>query len=75
MAVVADDIKMETADAEWAEELALRILLAHVQPERRLEATERVRSVVRDFEAPRATGTRRLPRMNGISRRRVQGRD
>lgn len=72
MAVVSDDMEMEKADAEWAEALALRILLAGVQPERRAEAVERVRSLVRDFEAPRPAGTRRLPRMSGTSRRRVR---
>jgi hypothetical protein len=73
MAVVSDNVKMEQEDAEWAEALALRILLARVRPERHAEATERVRSVVRDFEAPRAAGARRLPRMSGTSRRRVKG--
>lgn len=69
MAVVSDDMELEQADAEWAEALALRILLARVRPERHAEATERVRSVVRDFETPRTAGKRRLPRMSGISRR------
>ena len=73
MAVVSDDVKMEQADAEWAEALALRILLARVQPERQAEATERLRSVVRDFEAPREAGIRRLPQMSGTSRRRAGG--
>lgn len=73
MAVVADEIEIEQVDAEWADALALRILLARVHPERRAEATERIRSVVRDFEAPRSAGTRRLPRMCGTSRRRVKG--
>ena len=68
------ETEMEQADAEWAEALALRILLAGVQPERRAEATERVRSLVRDFEVPRAAGRRRLPRLYGTSRRRVKGR-
>lgn len=71
---MADDLKMEQGDAEWAESLALRILLARVQPERHAEATERVRSVVRDFEAPHQAGTRRLPGMSGTSRRRAKGR-
>ncbi len=68
-----DDGVFEQTDAEWAEALALRILLAGVQPERRPEAVERVRSLVRDFEAPATAGTRRLPRMIGTSRRRVRG--
>lgn len=72
MAVVSDDMEMENADAEWAEALALRILLAGVQPERRAEAIERVRLLVRDLEAPLPAGTRRLPRMIGTSRRRVR---
>lgn len=75
MIVVADDILMEQADAEWAEELALRILLARVQPERRAEATDRVRSMVRHFEAPRVGGIRRLQTMSGTSRRRAHGGD
>ena len=70
---MANEMEMEQGDAEWAEALALRILLARVQPERRAEATERVRSVVRDFEAARVAGTRRLPRMSGTSRRRMKG--
>lgn len=68
---MAEEIEMKQADAEWAEALALRILLAGVHPERHAEAMERVRSVVREFEAPRAPGTRRLPRMTGTTRRRV----
>ena len=75
MAVVSDEMEMEQAVAEWAEALALRILLARVRPERHAEATERVRSLVRDFEALRVAGIRRLPRINRTSRRRVQGRD
>lgn len=74
MAVVSDDVEMEQADAEWAEALALRILLAGVQPERRAEATERVRSIVRDFEAPRTAGMRRLPIFNRTARRRMEDR-
>lgn len=70
---MADEMEMEHGDAEWAEALALRILLARVRPERRAEATERVRLVVRDFEAARVPGTRRLPRMSGTSRRRMKG--
>jgi hypothetical protein len=62
-------MEMEQADAEWAEALALRILLARVRPERHAEAIERLRSVVRDVETPRAAGIRRLPRMAGSSRR------
>lgn len=68
---MANDVKMEQGDAEWAEALALRILLARVQPERRAEAVERVRSIVRDCEVSRAAGIRRLPTMIGTSRRRV----
>lgn len=64
----------EPADAEWAEELALRILLARVRPERHAEATERVRGLLRDLEAPRVAGTRRLPAMIAGSRRRLKGR-
>jgi hypothetical protein len=64
---------MEQADAEWAEALALRILLARVRPERRAEAAERVRGLLRDLEAPRRAGARRLPKMSGTSRRRVKG--
>lgn len=71
MTVVANDMEMEQGDAEWAEALALRILLARVQPERHAEATERVRSIVQDCGAPRAARIRRLPRMIGTSRRRV----
>jgi hypothetical protein len=67
------EMEMQQADAEWAEALALRILLAGVQPERRAEAIERVRSLVRDLEAPGAAGSRRLPRMTGTSRRRRSG--
>lgn len=67
-------MQTEQADAEWAEVLALRILLARVQPERRAEAIERVQSVVREFEAPRTAGARRLPPMTGTSRRRTTGR-
>jgi ATPase subunit of ABC transporter with duplicated ATPase domains len=73
--VVPDDMNnMEQPDAEWAEALALRILLARVRPERRAEATERVRGLLRDLEAPRAAGARRLPVMSGGSRRRLKGR-
>lgn len=71
---MADDPELEQADADWAEDLALRILLARVQPERRAEAAERLRSVVRDLEAPRPAGIRRLPRMSGTSRRGLKGR-
>jgi len=67
---MADDMEMEQADAEWAEALALRILLARVQPERCTEATERVRAVLSEFEAPRPIETRRVPRMGGILQRR-----
>lgn len=70
---MADDMEMKQADAEWAEELALRILLARVQPELRAEALERVRSVVRDCEAARTPGTRRLPRMIVRTSRRRAG--
>lgn len=73
MSVVNDDCDFEQTDAEWAETLALRILLAGVQPQRRAEAVERVRSLVRELEAPLTAGTRRLPRMIGTSRRRVTG--
>lgn len=69
--VMANDMEMEQGDAEWAEALALRILLARVRPERHAEAAERVRSIVRDCEAPRATRIRRLPRMIVTSRRRA----
>lgn len=69
--VMANEMEMEQGDAEWAEALALRILLARVQPDRHAEAAERVRSIVRDCEAPRAARIRRLPRMIGTSRRRV----
>ncbi len=58
------------SDARWAEELALRVLLARVAPERRDEAAERVRSVLRDFEDGGPAARRRLPRMLGIVRRR-----
>ncbi len=61
------------SDAEWAEELALRVLLARVKPEHRAEAAERVRSVVRDFEAGPPPTRRRLPRMAGTARRREEG--
>lgn len=69
--VMANEMEMEQGDAEWAEALALRILLARVQPERHAEAAERVRSIVRDCEVSRAARIRRLPRMIGTSRRRV----
>jgi len=62
-------------DAAWAEELALRVLLARVAPERRDEAAERVRCVVRDFEDGAPAARRRLPRMLGIARRRGGGRE
>lgn len=71
---VADDLELKPADANWAEDLALRILLARVQPERHAEATERLRSVVRDLEALRPAGIRRLPRMSGTSRRGLKSR-
>jgi hypothetical protein len=73
MAVVSDNVKMEQEDAEWAEALALRILLSRVRPERHAEATERIQAVVRDLEGPRRTGIRQLPRMSRTSRRRVKG--
>ncbi|HEV3050276.1 MAG TPA: hypothetical protein VGX50_08220 [Longimicrobium sp.] len=73
MVAVMEDMNLEQADAEWAEGLALRILLARVQPEQRAEAAERVRSLVRDLEAPRAARIRRLPRIRGTSRRRIRG--
>lgn len=65
-------MEMKQPDAEWAEDLALRILLARVKPERRAEAMERVRSVVRDCEVACTPGTRHLPRMVGTSRRRMR---
>lgn len=67
-------MEMEESDAEWAEELALRILLARVKPERRTEAVERLRSVIRDCEITCTPGPRRLPKMVGTSRRRVRCR-
>lgn len=65
-----DRMEMEQGDAEWAEALALRILLAGVQPERCAEATERVRAVLKDCKAPRSAGARRLPWTSGILQRR-----
>lgn len=58
------------SDAEWAEDLALGVLLARVRPERRAEAAERVRSVVRDFETTGPAPRRRLPRMAGTALKR-----
>lgn len=74
MAAVSDDVEREQADAEWAEALALRILLARVRPERHAEAIERIQAVVNDLEAPRRAGIRRLPMMTRTSRRPVKVR-
>jgi hypothetical protein len=67
--LAGDTERERETDAEWAEDLALRVLLDRVRPERRDEAAERVRSVLRDFETGRPTARRRLPRMIGIARR------
>jgi hypothetical protein len=75
MTVVADDLEMEKADAAWAEALALRILLARVEPGQRAEAIERVQSIIREFETPRGAGSRRrLPKMSETPRRRTKRR-
>lgn len=64
----AGDTERES-DAEWAEDLALRVLLARLRPELRDEAAERVRSVLRELEADSQPPRRRLPRMIRIARR------
>jgi hypothetical protein len=69
---LAGDTERES-DAEWAEELAMRVLLARVRPERRDEAAERVRSVLRELETDPPPARRRLPRMGGAARRRGEG--
>ena len=64
-----DTERERESDAEWAEDLALRLLLARVRPERRDEAAERVRSVLRECEIELPAPRRRLPRMIKIARR------
>jgi hypothetical protein len=63
-----NNTEQQQADAEWAEDLALRILLAHVRPERQAEGTERLRSLVRELEGSARGAARRLPRMAGARR-------
>jgi hypothetical protein len=65
---VMKDIEQEQADADWAEDLALRILLAHVRPDRQAEGAERLRSLVREMEGSTRGAARRLPRMAGPRR-------
>jgi hypothetical protein len=63
--LAGDTERERESDAGWAEELALRVLLARVRPERRGEAAERVRSVLQEFETDPPTPRRRLPRVIG----------